>query len=329
MSGEVVITGTGAVTAAGDAPTLSAAVGLDAALAALPATARTRATRAERVTQLALGAACRAFADAGLAVAEGEPARDVGIVLGTAFGCFLTNAAFQERLAAEGVPGASPRLFAATVSNAAAGELAIACRLGGPLLTVSAGAASGLLALHEATALVERGDATAVVAGGMDAAGAPLDRWLGELRWPACSEAAAMLVCEDGQHASTRGARVHGAILASASGFEPRPRDAAAGQGLRAAVASALAGAGATPADVALVVSGATPALAGLEAGALAAVAGRRLAPKRVVGEVFAAAGPLGVVLALAEAPRDALALIVDVCESGHVAALVVRSTRA
>src|SRR5207237_450769 len=82
--------------------------------------------------------------------AAAAPETRAGIVLGTAFGCFLTNAAYQRRLAAEGPPGASPRLFAATVSNAAAGELAIAYRLAGPAVTVTAGGASGLAALGEA-----------------------------------------------------------------------------------------------------------------------------------------------------------------------------------
>jgi 3-oxoacyl-[acyl-carrier-protein] synthase II len=306
-------------------PSAPRAVALDDAIAALPAGMRARAGRAERVTQLALVAAARALADAALAPSDGEPTPEVGIVLGTAFGCFLTNAAFQARLAAEGMPGASPRLFAATVSNAAAGELAIASRLGGPLLTVSAGAASGLVALGEAASLIRSARASAVVAGGMDAIGAALERWLGEQAWPAAREAAAMMVCEDGDRARARGVRAHGTILGWGGGFEPCPRDPSAGEGLRAAVGCALELAGVVPAEVALVVSGATPALAHLEARGLAGVAAPRLASTRYLGETLAASGPLGVLLALAEARRDALALIVDVCESGHVAALVVR----
>src|SRR5207249_2926578 len=108
-------------------------------------------------------AAGRALAAAGLAAAA--PETRAGIVLGTAFGCFLTNAAYQRRLAAEGPPGASPRLFAATVSNAAAGELAIAYRLAGPAVTVTAGGASGLAALGEAIELIRAGRADVVVAG--------------------------------------------------------------------------------------------------------------------------------------------------------------------
>ena len=131
MRGAVAITGAGAVTSR------------DVALAVLPEAVRARATRAERVTQLVLLAAGRALVAAGLEATDGAPRPRLGVVLGTAFGCFLTNAAFERRLLEGGPTAASPRLFAATVSNAAAGELAIAYRLGGPSVTLSAGAASG------------------------------------------------------------------------------------------------------------------------------------------------------------------------------------------
>src|SRR5207244_11772102 len=136
MREAVAITGVGAVTS------------WDVALASLPEGVRARATRAERVTQLVLLAAGRALVAAGLEATDGAPRPRLGVVLGTAFGCFLTNAAFERRLLEGGPAAASPRLFAATVSNAAAGELAIAYRLGGPSVTLTAGGASGLRALR-------------------------------------------------------------------------------------------------------------------------------------------------------------------------------------
>src|SRR5439155_1555458 len=68
--------------------------------------------------------------------------------------------------------------FAATVSNAAAGELAIAYRLGGPSVTLTAGGASGIVALGHAADLVRAGRADALVAGGADALDDDLRRWL-------------------------------------------------------------------------------------------------------------------------------------------------------
>ena len=48
--------------------------------------------------------------------------------------------------------------------------------------------------------------------------------------------------------------------------------------------------------------------------------------PKDALGETFGAAGALGVLAALAEAPPGAALLVLDVCASGHVAALVARA---
>src|SRR5882724_12957861 len=154
----VVVTGAGAVVEAAPDSLLAhdaLIIGRDGSipLGHLPAAVRARAVRAERATQLLLAAGGRALAAAGLDAAAAPETR-AGIVVGTAFGCFLTNAAYQRRLAAEGPSGASPRLFAATVSNAAAGELAIAYRLAGPAVTITAGGASGLAALGEAIELV-------------------------------------------------------------------------------------------------------------------------------------------------------------------------------
>jgi len=71
----VVVTGFGAVRA----PSLDG----------LPHVVRSRAARTERVTQLAFSAIGPALAMAGLATIDGDPRPMLGIVLGTAFGCFL------------------------------------------------------------------------------------------------------------------------------------------------------------------------------------------------------------------------------------------------
>jgi 3-oxoacyl-[acyl-carrier-protein] synthase II len=297
---------------------------------------KARAVRAERTTQLALTAAASALAEAGLPgngeKTGGAPEPRLGVVLGTAFGCFLTNAEFEARFAAGGPNAASPRLFAATVSNAAAGELAIAYRLGGPGITLSAGGAAGLVALGHATDLLREGRADALVAGGVDALGDALLRWLDDgalaVGRPA-SEAAALVVLESEDVARARGARLVGTIAGHATAFEPEPRAAGAGDGLAAAVEEALAEAGIAPGEVDAVVSAAPPALAALETRALAraldGVLPRSLVPKDVFGETFGAAGPLGLLAALAGTGRGRVILVLDVCASGHVAALVAR----
>ena len=113
MSLAVAVTGAGAVV--GDAPAAvghpaydALVIGPDGSvpLGHLPEAVRARATRGERVTQLLLAAGGRALAAAGLDAAAAPEVR-AGIVVGTAFGCFLTNAAYQVRLAAEGPAGAN------------------------------------------------------------------------------------------------------------------------------------------------------------------------------------------------------------------------------
>lgn len=321
MTHSIAITGVHAVTALDDE-----------ALAALPPPVRARAQRAERVTALALAAGGVALANAGL-VETGSSATRIGVVLGTAFGCLLTNAAYQERVAAGGPPAASPRLFAATVSNAAAGELAIAYGLVGPGVTLTAGAASGLVAVGHATELLRAGQADAVVSGGFDALGEPVLRWLADGGLAAgrpATEAAAILVLETVTHAAARSAGTVGVVMGHAAGFEPEPTATDAGSGLAAAIVRAVDDADVPPRELAVVVSAAPPALAGLEDRALVSALGtarpQRLAPKDGRGETFGAAGPLGLLAALAEAPPGAPVLVLDVCASGHVAALVARA---
>ena len=131
-----------------------------------------RAGRARRARDAARPRRDRArrSSEAGLAVTDGAPRPRVGVALGTAFGCFLTNAAYQRRVATDGPRAASPRLFAATVSNAAAGEVGIAYpprrarRSPSPPAVRRACSRSGTRPTWSPA-----GRADAMVAGGMDA----------------------------------------------------------------------------------------------------------------------------------------------------------------
>jgi 3-oxoacyl-[acyl-carrier-protein] synthase II len=263
------------------------------ALDVLQESVRTRASRAERVTQLALSAAGAALAMAGLAVTEGDPRSRLGIVFGTAFGCLLTNAAYQRRFAEGGAPAASPRLFAATVSNAAAGEVAIAYRLGGPSITLTAGRVSGLVAIAHAVDLLEAGQADAVLAGGIDAMGEPLERWMADAGWSGvpAGEGAALLVLERMDPARARSARVLGTVCGARIGFAPGGEEAP----VRDLVAAALA-----------------------DAGAAAAI-------PPVVAGCLAADGPMNVAIALEQRAPGETVVVSDVCNTGHMAAVVVR----
>lgn len=208
----VVITGSGTVEGSD----------LEVALARLPDRVRGRALRAERITQLALVAAERALRESGLLGPRERPEPAVGVVLGTAFGCFLTNASHQRRLAEGGPAAVSPRTFAATVSNAATGEVMIAYGLGGPAMTISAGLVSGLAALAEGRSWLARGDVAALLVGAADAWGEALARWIDHAGLAGAvvpGEGAAFVVLERGVDARRRGAPVRAVLESATFGF--------------------------------------------------------------------------------------------------------------
>jgi 3-oxoacyl-[acyl-carrier-protein] synthase II len=292
--------------------------------ASVPAEWRERVGRVERISALALAAGFQAVEQAGIDV--GARRDDAGVVLGTAFGCFLTNAEFQRRVAAGGPSAASPRLFAATVSNAAAGELGIALGFAGPGITLSAGGASATAALGHAAALIERGAAQLLLAGGVDAGGPALASFIAagglEVGAP-LREAAALAVIEPAELALRRGARVRGLLVGHGTGFEPEPN--AAGRGLERAIAHALDG---IRGDVVAIASAASPAMRALGERAATAVLGRpvrQLAFAGDVGHAMGASGGEALLRVLETEPSRGVVLIVDACASGHTAALAVR----
>lgn len=302
---------------------------LESRLDALPEVVRTRGLRAERVTQLALAAAGDALSAAGLLVTDGEPRPEAGVALGTAFGCFLTNASYQRRVATDGTRAASPRLFAATVSNAAAGEVGIGYRLGGPAVTLTAGAAAGLLAVSHAADLIAGGRARVMVAGGMDASGPALESWLADGGLPAGEApvrgAAALVVLQPDDAIAHDGTPRIGRVLGYGAGFAP-PGERS-GEGVSAAIRQALVTAALRASDLAQVILEGTPAGAEPARRVLHAILGgagqSRVRAMRRDAERFAAAGTRALLEALADVALDGPFLVLHACSSGHVAALV------
>lgn len=88
----------------------------------------------------------------------------LGLILGTAAGCAQPDREFQKELDSKGLPLGGPSLFVYTLPTAAAGELSIALGATGPLLTVNAGAASGLTAVARGLEWVATGRCPAALA---------------------------------------------------------------------------------------------------------------------------------------------------------------------
>jgi 3-oxoacyl-[acyl-carrier-protein] synthase II len=296
----------------------------------VPEDRRSRVGRLDRFCQLLFAASYLAVDAAGLVIDPDDSARIV-LSFGTGLGCLLTNAEYDARMVDAGPGSASPRLFAYTVSSAAAGEVSIALGITGPNVTAHMGLAAGLGAVGYGVDLIQLGKADVVLAAGADATGPALEDALRDMNLlkgleaatpfrdatpglhPA--EAAVVVVLEAREHAARRGAHVLCEVEGYAAGFEPtltRP-DRCAG-GITATLRRTLARCGRPPDTVAAVLASAhgTP-LDELERSAIAEACGSGpllLAPKAVFGETFGASGALA--LALGAGMFDALPSFAD-----------------
>jgi 3-oxoacyl-[acyl-carrier-protein] synthase II len=239
-----------------------------------------QARRADRFTQLALAACQEALVDAGWGSggdrtdggADGglpyDPQR-IGCVLGTGIGGIATLVDGQDTLRERGGQYVSPLAVPLMMSNAGAGALSMAHGLRGPSFAVSSACASGAHAVGSALRMLQSGEADAVVAGGSEAGLTPLARAafsaLDALSKEGISrpfdvrrdgfvmgEGAAVLVLERQDRAQERGARVLGIVRGYGASSDAHhltaPREDGAGQA--AAMAAALADAGARVEDV-------------------------------------------------------------------------------
>jgi hypothetical protein len=137
----------------GDAPPRQ--IALDALSSLVPV----RSRRFDRVTS----ASALAVADAleGLAA----PLAEVGLCLGVAWCGISRTVRFLQRLKQRGSRGVNPGEFPHLVPSAAAGNVSIYHGLGGPVVTVASGAASGVAALGLARDLLDLGLSRHIVVG--------------------------------------------------------------------------------------------------------------------------------------------------------------------
>ena len=106
----------------------------------------------------------------GLPLSEGDETRnEMGLVLGTEFGCFSVDAEFLSGVKGT---GAKPLKFLYTLPNIALGEIAIRHLIRGLNLCVMSGPESGLLALWQGYSLVAEGEVQGCLCMGADAVAA-------------------------------------------------------------------------------------------------------------------------------------------------------------
>jgi 3-oxoacyl-[acyl-carrier-protein] synthase II len=129
--------------------------------------------RMDRFTQFAIAAVAEAMASSGLTVDEGNRGR-IGVLLGTGIGGVGTLLKGAQALAERGPHWVSPFMVPMMLPDTASGQVAIHFGLRGPNLAVVTACATGTNAIGEATEMIRRGAADAIVAGGSEAAIVPV-----------------------------------------------------------------------------------------------------------------------------------------------------------
>ena len=301
------------------------------------------ARRMSPPSKLAVAAARMALRCAGL---PGTQEEETAVVVATAFGPSTNTETLLKQILREGPESASPSLFMESVANAPAAQIAIATGARGPSLTVCQREAGPLIAIGRAAGEVASGRARRALAGAVDEMTpllhALLDRF-GALARPGpdgeeaarpfdrrrngflAGEGAALVVLESEEGLRERGGRALARVLGWGSAFDPAAPTTGWGSGagtLARCLLRTLRRAGLEPADVDLIVSGASGSQAGdrLEARVLREAWGEIplppiVAPKSVTGEyggglvgaaVLAAAGsPFGPTAGFAEADPE------------------------
>ncbi len=185
---EVVITGMGAITPLGvgaatlherwmaGASGLESGEGVCAAFDPTEFMSNKEARRADRFTQLAIGAADEALADAGWADGLPYDPERIGSVIGTGIGGIGTIEDNHDSLRDKGTRAVSPLAVPLMMGNAGAAALSLRHDLRGPVFGVMSACAAGSHAIGTALRMIQHGEADAVVTGGSESALTPLTR---------------------------------------------------------------------------------------------------------------------------------------------------------
>ncbi|MGE5472114.1 MAG: beta-ketoacyl-[acyl-carrier-protein] synthase family protein [Bacteroidota bacterium] len=217
---------------------------------------RALAATMDRFAQLGTAAALAAWDDAGFERTP-DPAQrdDWGVSWGTALGGTLAYEKGYRELWQQGRPRISPLSVILGMNNAANAHISIQLGLGGVSMSHTVACASSAIAIGEAFRRVRSGEAPVMLTGGSDApqaygvarawealrvmASADADTAPGACRpfsadrdGLVLGEGGAALVLEDWDHATARGARIHGEIVGYATTCDHSHlvRPAAAGQ---------------------------------------------------------------------------------------------------
>jgi 3-oxoacyl-[acyl-carrier-protein] synthase II len=193
-----------------------------------------RARHMDRHVQFAVVAAQEALADANVTVTAENRDR-VGVIVGSAAGGVQTLLNAQHTLETRGPDRVNPFFLPNFLADAATGHIAIETGAAGPNFSTVSACATGGHAIGEAMHTIARGDADIVIAGGTDTvvlpitlagfinmkglasdnehparASRPFDKDRGGF---VISEAAAVLILEELEHARARDAHIYAEVV--------------------------------------------------------------------------------------------------------------------
>ena len=229
--------------------------------------------RNDLCTNIGLLAGGLALESSGLGALSDEK-RPISVMVGSAFGASQGLQDVYDSYFTRGWRKMHPLSVPRNMFNSLSSNLSIQYKLGGSHFTVAAACASGAVAIGEAFRRIRHGEDSIVLAGGADApiCGSVLGGWsnlrvLSRNPHPtlACrpfdtardglviSEAAAMLVLEDSEHARQRGARCYGEIAGYGATSDASHLTAPEASGQSQAIERALQSAGLVPEDIDLV----------------------------------------------------------------------------
>ena len=129
---------------------------------------RKEARRMDLFLRYAIAGTAQAIKDAGLKVDESN-ADDIGAVIGSGIGGLQTMQDSAKTLFDKGPMRVSPFTGPYMIPNMAAGEVAIVFGVRGPNFSVASACATGTHAIGESYEIIKRGDAEAMVTGGVEA----------------------------------------------------------------------------------------------------------------------------------------------------------------
>jgi 3-oxoacyl-[acyl-carrier-protein] synthase II len=226
--------------------------------------------RNDLCTNIGLLAGGMALESSGLGALADEK-RPISVVVGSAFGASQGLQEVYDSYFLRGWRKMHPLAVTRNMFNSLSSNLSIQYKLAGSHFTVAAACASGAVALGEAFRRIRYGEDTVVLAGGADApiCGSVLGGW-SNLRvlsrnpdpTRACrpfdsardglviSEAAAMLVLEDAEHARQRGAHCFGELAGYGATSDASHLTAPDSAGQHEAIERALRSAGLAAEDV-------------------------------------------------------------------------------